>query len=109
MCDACNIPVGDLKSISSGVTGIPLAGVMNDEFAPLLVWAFCINAQKVKDAFKAIIKEDIDESKLNQLIKVHNDGNDVREYKINFLHFLNGIHFTTDEINQASCTYKLTK
>lgn len=107
MCD-CQIPIGDLKSISAGTTGIPLQGVMNNDMKALIVWAWCINQNKVKQAFKDAINEDITESSLPDIIKVHNDGNDVKQYKINFYHLVRSIKFTPDEINKASCNYKLT-
>lgn len=109
MCASCGVKVIQVADLQPGVVGIPLNGVMNDNFASLLSWAWCINQNKVKAIFKAKAGLEISESELPQIAKIHNNGNDVKGYNVNFLDIINGIYFTQAERNNASCPYNFTR
>lgn len=109
MCGSCGIKVVQATDLKPGVVGIPLNGVMNDSFASLLSWAYCINPDKVKAVFKASTGLDISESELANLAKAHANGNDIKGYGVNFLTVINGIYFTHAERSNASCPYNFTR
>lgn len=109
MCASCGYKVVQTSHLQPGVVGIPLNGVMNDNFASLLSWAYCINPDKVKFAFKSSTGLDISESEFANLAKIHANGNDVKGYGVNFLNVINGISFTHAERSNASCPYNFTR
>ena len=109
MCSACSNKIVHKANLQPGTVGIPLDAVMNDNFSALLPWAYCINPAKVKDAFKSKTGLDISESELVSIAKIHNNGNDVKGYSINFLNLLNDINFTHAERANASCPYNFTR
>lgn len=109
MCSACGNKIVAKSDLPSGTVGIPLNGVMNDNFGSLLSWAYCINPQKVKNAFKEKTGLEISENEFPSLLKTHNNGNDVKGYKVNFLTLLNDINFTHAERANASCPYNFIR
>lgn len=74
----------------------------------MLAWAWCINELKVKAAFKAKTGLDIDEKDFPTLVKARTTGADIAVHKVNFLDIVNGISFTQDERDKASCKIILT-
>lgn len=109
MCGSCGVKLVNKKDLPAGVMGIALDGVMNDNFPSLLSWAWCVNENKVKAAFKSNTGMDISDADFVNLAKVHKLGNDVKGYKVNFLDLLNSIIFTQAERNNASCPYNFTR
>lgn len=67
-----------------------------------------MNSKKVQDAFKPVVGEDVSDSSLDDLIKVHASGNDVKEFKSNFLYLVKSINFTDAERNKPSCPFVYT-
>lgn len=109
MCNSCNIKIGETSELIFGVSGIPLKGVMNDSFASLLPWAWCINEDKVKAAFKDQAGLDITETDMVTLVKANLSGNDVKVHRVNFKDLIKGIRFTQEERDNASCKIMLTR
>lgn len=108
MC-RCSLSVTDANNIPEDVTGIPLNGVMQENFAALLSWAWCINPDKVVAAFKAATGMEISSDDLLSLAKVHANGNDVKQYNVNFNKVIMGIPFTPDEYKKSECKVKLVR
>ena len=108
MC-GCSAKIVSAKDLQSGVIGIPLNAVMNDDFPALLSWAWCINSVKVQEAFKSKAGLEISESEFPMIAKIHQNGNDVKGYKVNFLDVVNKINFTQAERDNASCPYNFTR
>lgn len=107
MC-GCNVQIGSAASLQPGIIGIPLNGVLNDDMAPVLTWAWCINQDKVKAQFKKDTGLDISEEDFSQLVTGHKNGNDVKNYGISFLQVIANTPFTFQERENASCKLKLT-
>lgn len=107
MC-GCKAKIVSEDSVPQGYVPIPLKAVLSDNFNAVLINAFCMNPQKVKDAFKEATGEDIEEKDLEDLVKVHQAGNDVKEYKRNFLYLVKAIQFTDAERNKPSCPFVYT-
>lgn len=108
MC-SCSIKTGSKIDLKPGMVGISMDGVMNDNFASLLSWAWCINPEKVKAAIKSAAGLDISDDNLVTIVKAHQLGNDVKVFKVNFLKTIKGINFTQDEIDKSSCKVMLTR
>lgn len=109
MCNSCQIKIGQAADVQAGVAGISLNGVMNESFSSLLAWAWCINEEKVKAAFKSAAAMDIDDSDLPVLIKANIQGTDVKIHKVNFKDLVKRIRFTQAERDNASCKVMLTR
>lgn len=107
MC-GCSAPIVSSKEVPAGSVAIPLNLITNDDFGSILVNAWCMNPAKVKIAFKPVVGEDISENSFDDLIKVHNTGADVKEYKSNFLYLVKSIIFTDAERNKPSCPFVYT-
>lgn len=108
MCQSCKVQFGD-SSIKAGIINIPFKGIVNDNLPAYLVWAFCINPDKVKSAFKEVTGENITEDTLPDIIKVHQDGNDIKNYGVNFFNLVKAIKFTQSEMDNATCKVKFVQ
>lgn len=109
MCYSCSVKIGEAKDLTPDVAGIALNGVMNDNLASIITWAWCINEDKVKAAFKSAAGLDVSDNDLITLSRAHQLGNDVKVYKVNFLDVVKGIKFTQVERDNASCKVILTR
>lgn len=102
MCN-CRIKIGTLADTSEQVVGIPLNGVLNNDFFSIIAWGWCINNAKVKAAFKAI-GMDVDADDFPTLVEAHAAGTDVKAYGVDFLKLVTNIDFTQEEMEKASCS-----
>ena len=109
MCNSCRVKIGQASDITPDVSGIPLNGVMNDNLASILSWAFCINEDKVKQAFKSAAGLDISEDDILTLAVANQNGSDVKVHNVNFVDIVKGIRFTQAERETASCKVMLTR
>lgn len=108
MCSSCGVKIVAESNLGPGVYGVPLKAVMKDNFAALLMWGWCINENKVKDQFKAQAGLDISDSNLENIIKAHELGNDLKGYNVNFADVLRSVRFSQVERDNATCKVKLT-
>lgn len=109
MC-SCSVKVGSKSDVIPGqITGIPVNGVLKKDFFTLLAWAWCINEDKVKAAFKQQSDLDIDSNDFVTLVKGHESGNDVKVHGVDFMKLITDLKFTQDEMEKASCKTILTR
>lgn len=109
MC-SCSVKVGTKQDVIPGqVTGIPFVGVMKNDFFTLLSWAWCINSEKVKKAFKDQANMDISADDFPKLVKGYETGADQKGFGVNFKSIVTNIRFTNEELQKASCTTIITK
>lgn len=108
MC-SCNLPIVEEGEVPADVAGIPISAVMKESFYALISWAWCINPQKVKDAFKAKTGMDIEQKNLVTLVKANLLGNDIKKYRINFKDIVTGIRFTDAEYKKSECSVNLVR
>lgn len=105
MC-LCNI--SDANNVPNGIIGIPLKGIINDDFNVNLTYAWCLNSDKVIAAFKAATGLDITIEDMPTLIKARNNANDLKLYNVNFNDIVKNIFFTDAEKRNASCLVNFT-
>lgn len=108
MC-ACTLPVVEEGNVPADVAGLPMSAIMKDSFYVLLTWAWCINEQKVKAAFKAKTGLDIEQKNLVTLVKANMLGNDIKKYRVNFKDIVTGIRFTNEEYQKSECKVNLVR
>lgn len=107
MCFTCSVKVINKSELAAGDNGIPVNGVMRNDFFTLLMWAWCINAQKVQDAFKQKAGLEIHENEFPVLVKAHVTGADKKVHKVSFMDILDDINFTEAEKKKSNCNTKL--
>jgi hypothetical protein len=107
MCFTCSVKVIKKSELAPGINGIPVNGVMKNDFFTLLMWAWCINAQKVVDAFKARTGLDITENDFPRLVKAHAAGADKAIHNISFMEVLDDLQFTEAEKKKSNCNTSL--
>lgn len=108
-CSQAKVKIGPKSDVVAGqMVGIPLNGVLRNDFFTLIAWAWCINPEKVKAAFKAQTGLDIDDKDFATLVKASASGADFAVHKVKFIDVVNSIYFTPEERNQASCKILLT-
>lgn len=103
MC-GCNISLSKRKE---GAVDLSFQNLIDKNFPTILVWAWCINKDKVIAEFKKN-GLDISEEDFDNIIKVHDSGDDKKKFKIDFKDMLTkeGL-FTVAEINNSQCNYNL--
>lgn len=87
----------------------PLNLLLNNDPYTLLDFAWCINPQKVKDAFKPYGLEIKSKDDIKTVAMAASNGNDQKAYNVNFMNVIKSIDFTQPEWQNASCQILLTK
>lgn len=88
---------------------VPLDPLLNGVPMVHADFAWCINPDKVRNAFKPYGLDIKNISDLKIIADTIASGNDLKVYKVSFASVLNGIKFTQDEYKNASCQILLTK
>lgn len=98
---------------SAGTTGfsqfVAIQPLLNNNPLVTFDFAWCINPDKVKAAFKPYGLDITGMQDLQALAAAAGNGNDIKMYNVSFMNVVTGINFTQAEYENASCQILLTK
>ena len=110
MCSACNIKVGKVTDADDTRQNFFLADAFaKNDVEAMFDFSYCTSPEKFKNAFKSLGLEINSSEHIKTLVLAHEQGWDVKEFKVDFKELVFHIPLTHEERQNTACKTMLIK